>query len=214
MLAGGLIALALAMSNPSPAEGNIDPKAQDVIDRTRTTTRPHVVYYRAHSSAGYGKQKYWLSAVFHQGAQFRTESPWIRITADCAKGTAVQLEIVAKQPGGGKYTADPKYAKQACGISADREILSARWIGKKLGRFGPFDQIEIIEKKGSYIYSVGRGGEILGVTMTPTGDPNPIVTEAVAFEYELPDGELFSIKSLERSAIPSEIKRTWVSAPR
>ena len=206
MLEGSLIALMLAASGAVSANENIDVKAQEVIERTRTTTLTHAIYYQAHSFVKGAEPKYWWSAVFHRGSLFRTESAWTRIVADCASETGTQVALRARKDRGNAYSVDPKYAKQACGISADREILSAKWLGQKPGRFGLIDQIEISEKKGSYVYSVGQRGEILGVTMTHRGDVSPIVTEAVLVEYQLPAGDLFSKESLRRSIVPKKIR--------
>ena len=212
MLAGSLIALMLAASGAVSANENIDAKAQEVIERTRTTTFTHAVYYRTHSFLNGTGPKDWWSAVFHRGTLFRTEGAWTRSVADCAGQTGTQVALRVRKDRGNIYSVDPKYAKQACGISADREILSAKWLGQKPGRFGLTDLIEISEKKGSYIYSVGQRGEILGVTVTHRGDAKPIVTEAVLVEYQLPADDIFSRESLRHSIISKTFKE--LAAPR
>ncbi len=205
MLGGGLIGLGLAATVAVPASNVVDVKAQEVIDRTRITTAEHVIYYRAYSFVKEANPRVWWSAVFHQGTRYRTESAWFRIVADCSIGAGVQVALRARKDRGNAYSVDPKYAKQACGISAEREILSAKWLGQKQGQFGISDQVEISEKKGTYLYTVGQRGEILGVIVTHRGETTPIVTEAVVVEYKLPDGDLFSRESLRRSMVARAI---------
>ena len=181
---------------------SIDPKAEEVIARSRTTTATYTAYWRVRYS-GPGKPDYAWGATFRKGSLVRVEDVQSRAVADCATGKGTEFSLGV---GRDDYQIGKKVAQRYCGIDADRKIRSARWLGQKPGKFGPVDEVQIVDEDGTFTYQVGPGGELIGVTSKWRSTNYLVVAERMSFEYGVPEGDLFSRLSLASSKVPKLIQ--------
>lgn len=194
--------LVVATGHAAPP-GSIDPKAEEVISRSRTTTATYTIYWRVRYAEGAGKPDYAWGATFRKGSLVRVEDVQSRAVVDCAavKGTQFNLGV-----GRDNYQIGKKVAQKYCGIDADRKMRAARWLGQKPGKVGLVDEVEIIDEDGTFTYQVAAGGELVGVTSKSRGTNFMVVAEPMSMEYGVPAGDLFSRMSLARSQVPKTVQ--------
>jgi hypothetical protein len=194
--------LAIMAADAAHAE-SLDPKAEEVIARTRATTATYTIYWRVGGTDGSSKPDYNWAATFHRGSLHRFESKAWRVVADCAAGTGTKFYV---SMGGHDYSTGAKIAKQYCGINADRDVLSSVWLGQKEGKFGEVDEIRIVDRDGTSTYQVTADGIVVGITTGEPGTNYVAVVEPIALERDLPSGDVFSRKSLASSFVPKVIQ--------
>jgi len=200
ILAGVLLISATGYAAPVRS---IDPKAEQVISRSRTTAATYTIYWRVRYSEGSGTPDHAWGATFRDGPLLRVEDVRSRAVADCAavKGTQFDLSV-----GRDDYQIGRKVAQRYCGIDADRKVRSARWLGQKPGTFGLVDEVEIVDEDGTFTYQVAAKGELVGVASTWRGTNSTSVAEPMLIEYGVPTGDLFSRLSLASSKVPKAIQ--------
>jgi hypothetical protein len=143
------------------------------------------------------------SAEFHSGDLHRVEIPKIRIVADCAAMNGTQLNVET----GERFT-DSSVAKTACGINANPEIVSARKLGKETTAFGKAVAIEIVDARERREYYVSEDGILLRTVISDTGNGGHrwVVSQATHVSGTLPEGDIFSEQSLDRSIVAAEFR--------
>ena len=181
----------------------LDPKAEAVIERSRTTTATYTIFWRVIYSQGSGTPDYAWGATFRKGSLVRAEDLGSRAVADCTAGTATQFAVSIGQH---DYQIGKKIAQRYCGIDADRKVRSTRWLGQKPSKFGLVDEVEIVDEDGTFTYQVAPAGELVGVTTSWRGSKDTVVVEPMSIEYAVPGGDLFSRMSLANSKVPKTIQ--------
>lgn len=191
--------LALAALNQSQASmPALDPKAQEVILRTRSSNATYTIHWRTYGVDGGAKTDYAWGATFRQGPLLRYESRDKRVVADCAVGTATRYY---ESIGRNEYSSGPKIAKAYCGIDSALGIVSSRYLGQIESNFGLLDRIRVADRDGVHVYSATSGGEIVGIESNYQGSKYTIIAEPMSFDHSLPAGDLFSRKSLTSSKV-------------
>ena len=182
----------------------LDPKAEEVIARSRTTPKTYTIFWRIHYSQGSGgSPEYSWSATFRKGPLVRIEDNRWRAIADCAAGRGTRFYVSF---GRNDYESGKKIAQAYCGIDTDRKIRSTRWLRQKPSKFGLLDEVEIVDEDGTFIYQVAPDGELVGVTTSWRGSKDLVVAEPMSIEYGLPTGDLFSRMSLAKSHVPKTVQ--------
>lgn len=195
--------LMAAIASASGAEPSLDPKAEEVIARTRASTATYTIYWRVSVMGAPSSPYHAWGATIRQGALLRVEDLQSRAVADCSKGTATQY---SDSIGRGNFAYGKKIAERYCGIDADRRIVSTRWLAKKDGRFGSVDEVEIVDEDGTYVYQVTEDGVVVGIETTSRDRDVRVVTEAMSFERSVAAGDLFSRRSLSSSRVPKQVQ--------
>ena len=139
----------------------IDEQAQAAVDRTRNPTSAYSLFtWNEGNTPERGRISEW-AAEFHRGQLHRVETPLHRLVADCDKGTGTVLDVKT----GEQFTND-RVAKAACGVDANVSIVTMRFLGRELGRFGFVDRVEITDNDGGLrTYDIDRIGAIVGQTI-------------------------------------------------
>lgn len=186
------------------AQPALDPKAEAVIERTKTTPATYTIFWRViYSQGSGGSPEYDWGATFRKGPLVRVEDLKRRAVADCAAGTGTSFYLSI---GRNDYESGKKIAKTYCGIDTDRKIRSTRWLGQKSSNFGLVDEVEIIDEDGTFTYQIAPAGELVGVTTSWRGSKDTVVVEPMSVEYAVPAGDLFSRMSLANSKVPKAIQ--------
>ena len=197
-------ALVLApLSQSQASTPALDPKAQEVVLRTRSSNTTYTIYWRSYGADGGAKTDYAWGATFRQGPLLRYESRDKRVVADCAARTATRYY---ESIGRNEYSSGPKIAKAYCGIDSELGIVSSRYLGQTESKFGMLDKITVADRDGTHIYLVTSGGEIVGVSSNYQGSKYTIIAEPMSFDRSLPAGDLFSRKSLTSSKVSKAIQ--------
>jgi hypothetical protein len=191
-----------ALAGASSAE-SIDVKAQEVIDRSRSSTATYTVYWRVRSTERLGKPDYSWAATFSSGSRRRVENGTGRVVVDCAAGTGLQF---VPGIGTGQYLGGKKVAQRNCGINAEFPIRLAKWLGQKESKFGLVDEVEVTDQEGTATYLVTAAGEIVGSTSTYAGSKYITVAEPMHFDRSVPSDKIFSKASLSNSSVPRSIQ--------
>lgn len=196
--------LALVQLIPSQASTPaLDPKAQEVILRTHSSTATYTIYWRSYGTDGGAKTDYAWGATFRQGPLLRYESRDKRVVADCAARTATRYY---DSIGRNEYSSGPKIVKAHCGIDSELGIVSSRYLGQTESKFGLLDIVRVADRDGVHIYRVTSGGEIVGVSSNYQGSKYTIIAEPMSFDRSLPAGDLFSRRSLTSSKVSRAIQ--------
>ena len=197
-----MVALFLAATaNGVTAAEPLDAKAEEVITRARTTASTYTIFWRVRIADPSSKTEYAWGATFRRGPLVRVEDLSWRAVADCAADTGTQYRLSI----GNDYLVGSKVAKRNCGINEDRKI-SAHWLGQKESKFGLVDVVRVVNQDGTDTYQVTAAGEVVGVTSTFRGSKVAVVAEPRSFERGVPDGDLFSRRSLATSMVPKKIQ--------
>ncbi len=197
--------LALVAANPvgvASAADIVDPKAEEVVARSRTTTATYTIYWRVQISDGGAKPNFAWGATFRKGTLVRVEDTGSRAVADCATMKGFQSVVSI----GNEHSNGHKIAQHFCGIDSDRRVRSARWLGQKQGEFGLVDEVQIIDEEGTFIYQVAADGALMGVSSTSRVSGFVVVAEPMSFDLRVPAGDLFSKMSLASSRVPKVIQ--------
>lgn len=202
-----LLVLLCALSGPAPAKkrpAKADPRAQEVFDRTKKVQATYALYSWSWRRGYDGRISLHWSAEFHQGSKHRMETPDLRAVADCSTGEAALLEI------GGELIRNHVWMGDAiCGIRSDKLVRRLEWMGRKDSRFGPLDTIRLISFQEERIYTVNSTGILVATETFPheSGLKSCVQTEPLAVETELPAADIFSVESLDRSAVPEKYRK-------
>lgn len=205
MIAFLLAAAALAQA-PAPPTGTAAPdssaRALAVLERTKTTRVTYAMYGWAWVQNGDGSLRDEWSAEFNSGSRHRVETPAARLVADCDAQTGTGVILATGERVEGRHV-----AQIACGIATAQAIREVSWLGTGTGRFGEVDRLRIVDDEVERIYTVDRDGILVGAEIyAPDGD-SCLQAEAVAVERSLPEGDLFSVESLDRSVVPERYRR-------
>lgn len=196
-------AAVLFIVGPACAKPTIDPEAAKVISLTRETQATYSLYvWNKVTPVDEMAFDEW-SAEFHSGDLHRVEIPKVRIVADCEAMIGTQLNVET-----GERFSDPSVAKAACGINANPEIVSARKLGIKSTSFGKATGIEIIDSRERREYDVSDDGILLRTVISNKGKGGHrwVVAQATHVSRTLPEGDIFSEQSLDRSVVAAEFR--------
>ena len=178
---------------------HLDPKAEAVVERTRTTRATYVVYGWRSMDGSSGD---W-AAEFNSGALHRVENSINRIVADCSKMTGAAYDLATGEIDRGAWT-----AKAACGIQSLTTSLSSKWLGQVETPFGRGDRILITDAVSARTYDVLDNGVIAASTYHRNSDGRDIVMEASDVSNSLPKADIFSESSLQESVVPDRYKQS------
>lgn len=201
--AKALALLMAAFASEVGPETSLDPKAEEVIARSRATDATYTIYWRVSVVGGASGSYHAWGATFRQGALLRVEDMRSRAVADCSTGTVTQYGLSI---GRDDYSYGTKVAKRYCGIDADRKVISTRWLGRKDGNFGPVDEIQVVDKDGTSLYQVTESGVVVRVHTTSRESDVTVAVEPISFEFSVPNGDLFSRKSLGTSRVSKQLQ--------
>ena len=200
--AAGWLLAAAAISTPTIAdEPPIGQAASDLIALTRETDTAYSVVHWNRIELSDGTVVAQWAAEFHDRNLHRVETPYDRLIADCAAMTGTRHNLVT-----GEMTTGAQVAREACGIQANSEILSAEIKGRRTTRFGPVTHIVIRDPEHIRTYDVADSGALLAATISDIDGKRKLTNWAVRY---LPSvkGDVFSPRSLSRSVVPDDWKR-------
>jgi hypothetical protein len=188
---------------PACAKSTIDPEAAKIISLTRETKGTYALYVWNKVTPKDAEPFEEWSAEFHSGDLHRVELPRIRIVADCAAMIGTKLDVET----GERFT-DTSVAKAACGINANPEMLSARKLGVKSTPFGKATTVQIVDSRERREYDVSEDGVLLRTIILDNdkGRHRWVVAEATHVSRTLPEGDIFSDQSLDRSVVAAEFR--------
>lgn len=195
--------LLAAIAGDAKPTALLDPKAEEVIARTRASQSTYTIYWRVRSAGKASEPYYAWGATLRRGSLLRVEDTRWRVIADCAAGTGTSYY---HSIGRNDYTVGRKVAAQYCGIDADRKTRSTQWLRQKVSNFGLVDEVRVVDEDGTFDYLVTAAGEVVGVTAIYRGSTDAVVVEPMSFEHTLPTGDLFSRMSLARSVVPKVVQ--------
>ena len=181
------------------ADQAIDPRAQQVVERTRTTNATYARYAWNWVRDADGSVRREWSAEFHRGTLHRVETPSLRVIADCAARTGMAVDVAT-----GETFEGPSVAAVACGISAHAPVESLEWLGARDSRFGPVETVRLTDPEDERIFVVDADGALVAFEVfARTADRATCLQgEAVAVERRVPEGDIFSAESLVESVVP------------
>ncbi len=200
-------AVALTTCSATEAQPSIDPEVVTLISRTRETQDTYSVYaWNEVTPKGKAPFAEW-SAEFHSGHLHRVENPKIRMIADCKAKTGIFTNVAT-----GERFSDPSVAKMACGIQANAEILSARKLEPKETAFGEATVIEIVDAVERRTYDLSDDGILLGQTIAEKGKGGHrwVINYATHVSRKLPEDDIFSERSLDRSVVATQFRQPVV----
>jgi hypothetical protein len=210
-LIASLAAALMGAASPEIAHpaAAIDPRAERVVERTRTTNATYARYAWNWVRDADGSSRQEWSAEFHRGTLHRVETPRLRVVADCAERTGSALDIETRESVEG-----PQVAAVACGIAARAAVESLEWLGARDSRFGPVDLVRLVDASDERIYAVDSHGALVAFEISPRDAASRVCLqgEAVATAPTLPEDDIFSTASLARSVVP-EVYRVAPMAP-
>jgi hypothetical protein len=194
--------LLLSCSIPLDAQQPQDKRVADALALSRETKATYSLYSINRITLDDEIIEEW-GAEFHSGQMHRVETPRDRIIADCSAGTGTTLNLAT-----GQRSSGPQYAKAACGVNANIPILSSRFLGKVKTKFGTAEKIEITDKYQIRGYSILANGVLAEATITVLGPPKKLrLTNCpILVTKQLPERDIFSIESLDKSVVPVSIK--------
>jgi hypothetical protein len=181
----------------------LDPKAQEIILRTRSSNGTYTIYWRTYGGEDGAKTDFAWGATFRRGPLLRYESRDKRVVADCAARTATRYY---DSIGRNEYSSGLKIAKSYCGIDSELGILSSQYLGQVESKFGLLDKIRVADREAVHVYSVTSGGEIVGVASNYQGSKYTIIAEPMSFDQSVPAGDLFTRKSLTSSKVSKALQ--------
>ncbi|PLR26583.1 hypothetical protein SGCZBJ_09600 [Caulobacter zeae] len=200
-LAAGMILTAAACT--PPAKPVTDPKVDAVLERSRTTRATYAAYAWVNVERPNEDPTVEWSAEFHSGDKHRVETPADRIVADCAAGTGKIFNIAS-----GEVREGPEYARSACGVNSNNELLEKAHVGARQTPTGPVDRIRVADAELVRIYDIDQNGVILGTTFKLKSENNKTVLSVLktVVEGDLPAPDIFDEASLQRSVVPDRYK--------
>jgi hypothetical protein len=199
-LAVGLLLLSACLPI-SVAAQEIDDTAIVIIARTRATVATYSVYsWNRVTRPGEKPFEEW-SAEFHKHDFHRVETPRERLIADCSSKVGVALSVET-----GKVVNGSSIAEAACGVQANSKIVAATNDGVRATPFGPADLITVRDPENVRTYEVLENGVIVGATIATLDGVRLLTMQAIAVSDTARD-DIFSVASLDRSAVPGEFQQ-------
>lgn len=196
-----MLALLLVGSWPAigPAKPTAKPDADGIIALTRNTTATYAAYSVTHLFEPVPSQE--QTAEFHSGHLHRVETPRDRVVANCETGEGYHFRLPE-----GTIRSDPSVAKSACGIDANRTLLSKQVTAIKSGKFGVTWRLVVTDTYYIRGYDVTDKGVIVGSFMRNNDENKTLLLHAEAYRvtHTLPDEDMFSRESLNRSFLPRQ----------
>lgn len=202
MIEALLLLTAFAQATAAPAAGDEAARALAVLERTKTTRATYALYLWAWMEDADGGLRDEWAAEFHSGARHRVETPDVRIVADCDAQTGTALVVAS-----GERITGRQVSQVACGINTVQPILEAAALGSLASRFGAVDRLRIVDADAERFYAVDRDGILVGAEIYRLRGRGCLQNEPLAVERTLPDGDLFSEESLERSFVAERYRR-------
>jgi hypothetical protein len=202
--AAAIVGLALAVESVAACDQQKDVltgKVKEIVDRTKTTRKTYALYSAIKAPPDNGGDGW--TAEFHSGDLHRVETPTVRVIANCKAQTGVAMLIET-----GAIHTDPKLALTACGIDTRPKLISAEYWGKIQTPLGLIDRVRLVDADRIRTYDINDDGVILHeVIVKNSPDRRPLVeANAIAVEGELPEQDIFSQASLNRSVVPEKYK--------
>ena len=202
MIQALLLAAALNQAPAAQAGPEADQRALAVLERTKTTRVTYSLYSWMWVEDVDGAARDGLGAEFHSGNLHRVETPNARVVADCEAQTGTGLDLTTGERITGRHL-----AQLACGISTARPMVEVSWLGVAPSRFGPVDRLRIVDEEAERFYAVDRDGILVGAEIYTLDGRGCLQSEPLAVERSLPEGDLFSAESLDRSFVPERVLR-------
>ena len=200
-----LIALSIVLASIVPASASVQQsvEAEATIARSRQTQATYALYgWNWIRDFGGVPMQGW-SAEFHRGHLHRVETPDARAIADCRARTGVSIVLSTGETRSGETVAN-----SACGVNANPEATAASLLPRRESRFGAVDMVQLLDPREKRSYAIDDRGVLVAAEIFPR-DPAGLYcvqNEAVAVEAELPEEDIFSEKSLERSVVPERYR--------
>ena len=175
--------------------------AQQVVERTRTTTATYAVYLWGGSIDRAGKIEDHWSAEFHAGDWHRMEGPDSRVVANCRTRIGYVYDVKT-----GMTAAAPNAYRGACGIFDPGNVTST----ERLSGFGDkqrsLDFVILSDPNFVRRYVIDNRGAILeSLWSAADGTTRPCIwTKALADEDTLPSTNMFTDASLTQSFVPAK----------
>lgn len=206
--AHALISLAASLiagcCSASASAGARPEAAYEIANLTKTTTATYSLYlWNRISEPGEPIREEW-SAEFHKGDFHRVETPRHRIIANCAARTGTYIALDT-----GRKVEGVVVAAAACGINSNANIQKLSLLGDFKTAFGNAKRIQIIDDQHIREYDISPQGALLRTTYAENRPKGQllIVAEAKRYELTVPDNDMFSVESLERSYLPTSAKK-------
>jgi hypothetical protein len=81
------------------------------------------------------------------------------------------------------------------------------WLGSAASRFGPVDRLRIVDETNERFYAVDRDGILGGAEVYALDGRHCLQSEPRAVERSLPESDMFSAESLDRSFVAERYRR-------
>jgi hypothetical protein len=202
LIAALLLAVVLAQAPVAQVGSEADERALEVIERTKATRATYSLYSWMWVEDPDGSTRDGLSAEFHRGNRHRVETPNARVVADCEAQTGTGLDLATGERITGRHL-----AQIACGINTARPIVDISWLGSEPSRFGTVDRLRVVDEANERFYAVDRDGVLVGAEIYPLDGRGCLQSEPLAVDHSVPEGDLFSAESLDRSFVPQRFRR-------
>jgi hypothetical protein len=178
--------------------------ARAVLESTKNTSSTYTLHYLNSVTIPGEPIIEEVSAEFHQGDLHRVETPRDRIVANCRAGTGSHLSVTS-----GKLVEGKKVAAAACGINTNASIISIELLSDVQTKFGTARKVRVVDKENVREYTVSKEGVLLKTTYSENRHNGAllIVTEAFKLTNSVPDANMFSEDSLNRSFLPKKFAR-------
>ena len=189
--------LAAGWSAIGPAKPAAKPGVDEIISLTRNTTATYAAYSVTHLYDPVVSND--QTAEFHSGHLHRVETPLDRVIANCETGEGYHFRIPE-----GVTRSDPSVAKSACGIDANRTLLSKQITATRSGKFGVTWRLIVTDPYYIRGYDVTDKGVIVAAFVRNNDEEKTLLLQAQAYRVTptLPDKDMFSRESLNRSFLP------------
>jgi hypothetical protein len=81
------------------------------------------------------------------------------------------------------------------------------WLGRSASRYGPLDRLRIVDEDNERIYLVDARGVLVGAEIFSLRGVNCVQSQPLAVLATIPEGDIFSPESLERSVVSEAYRR-------
>jgi hypothetical protein len=197
-----ILAVAAAGLSTAAISAAFDPRANQVIDKTRTTTATYSIYNWSRVTPPDGNATEGWAAEFHKGNLHRVETPHVRIIADCAAVMGTYRNVDTGETG-----TNAQVARVACGIAAAVPIHSTEWVARVNSRFGALDRIRVTDERNIRTYDVAGNGAIVNGSIADSDGTMRLDGVGTALLPTLPEEDIFSTESLQQSVVPEQYKQ-------
>ena len=171
--------------------------------RTRNASGTYALYHwnEVAYTATSGRSEW--SAEFHSGTHHRVETPLVRIVADCSSLSGFVYDVEKQVT-----TAEKAVGVAACGINLGRLPLELTYVRDQTTAYGRVDVIRLLDESDERFYAVDETGTLIASEYWSRDQRRPCLQATTsALLRTLPDGDIFSEKSLARSVVPEEYKK-------